>query len=601
MTSVEYIDEDINGIYLRLREVPAEDVTVSCDLANSNSIKMELKCYSAAPFFIGRLAPDSSYNISSAMENEVTEVSKIYYRGEEKEEWFKRLSIYNDTTEKYILNKLLRKNTKRAWIGKIYEIYLDNRVDELNNILKNVLEKTVNDYNNTVLANNSKNIDEVIRLDNKSANFKLIYDNFIPENSISVMITSFNSNAVNIEERLLVHDKLKKKSIERKIGKGIYNIEVADEENGRTLYNYIYVSFGNDDSNEKYNVNLTEIEEQKKSILDSDYLLGAYDQFKDEDEKRILMNFDSYGYAGSVYSNLPKISLSDNKISVSNWDDSLIDCHICFSEEESLYRKNTEYRTVYCSYSYHDNVLRLSALQDRNFEEELDIQMLNFNNERYYYWVEDRNNVRISKIGTIDFSMQDNTDYNKIYADLVWKKIIKIFSRIMNVESKEYIILRSVLDIIGNNEDLAYIKMQDYTEQETTLRCDDSDIFYKIVYAIESCFMIYDNNYDYDMMPTAIYKPAYNNLIWDLCNDSCCIVFKYFRIKDSHDYYMNYFDCLDIEAATFGLRTGNVEVCQIYNKKNKKLSDFIMFYHKGHENMPRMITNTVRVETINGL
>ena len=98
--------------------------------------------------------------------------------------------------------------------------------------------------------------------------------------------------------------------------------------------------------------------------------------------------------------------------------------------------------------------------ENRNFEEELDIQMLNFNNERYYYWVANGNNTRVSKIGTIDFSMEDKTDYNKIYADLVWKKITKTFSSIMNTASKEYVFLISVLDTISSTENLAYTKMQ---------------------------------------------------------------------------------------------------------------------------------------------
>lgn len=601
MTSVEYIDEDINGIYLRLREVPSEDVTVSCDLADSNSMKMELRCYSATPFFIGRLVPDSYYNISSEMGNEVPENTKIYYRGEEKEEWFKRLEIFDDLTEKYILKKISNKDRKRVWIQKIYETYLDNRADELNSVLKNVLEKVVNDYNNTILANNSRNVDEIIKLDNKSANFKLRYDNYVPENTVSVAIAPYNSELTISGENLVIHSKFNKDIIERKIGKGIYSVEISDEENRKTLYNYIYLSFGDEDSDEKYKNNLTEKEEHKDSILDSNYILGAYDQFKDENEKRILMNLDSRGYAGSVYANLPKISLSDNKMTVTYWDDTLDSCHICFSEEDCLYNKNAEYRTIYCNYSYRDNIALLSMFENRNFEEELDIQMLNFNNERYYYWVANGNNTRVSKIGTIDFSMEDKTDYNKIYADLVWKKITKTFSRIMNTESKEYVFLRSVLDTISNTENLAYTKMQNLIEQEVTLRCNDSDMFYKIIYAIESCFLLYDDNYDYDMMPIATYKPAYNNLVWSLCNDDCYIVFKYLKIKEPRDYYTSFVCCLDPEIASFNIHPGNVEICQIYNRKNGKLSDFVMFYYKGHENTPRMITNTVRVETINGL
>lgn len=601
MISVEYFDEDINGIYVRLREVPSEEITVKCGLRDSNSIKMEVKCYSTAPLFIGRFVPDSYYIVSSENDNGEKQSSSMFYRGEEKEEWFKRLEIFDDLTEKYILKKISNENRKRTWIQRIYEIYLDNRVDELNSVFKNVLEKTVNDYNNTILANNSRNIDEIIKLDNKSANFKLCYDNYVPENTISVAITPFDSEPIISRENLVVHSKFNKNVIERKIGKGIYSVEVSDEENGRTLYNYIYLSFGDEDSDEKYKNNLAEREEYKSSILDSNYILGAYDQFKDENKKRILMNLDSYGYAGSIYANLPKISLSDNKMTVTYWDDTLNSCHICFSEEDCLYNKNAEYRTIYCNYSYHDNVVQLSMFEDRNFEEELDIQMLNFNNERYYYWVADGNNTRISKIGTIDFSMEDKTDYNKIYADLVWKKITKTFSRIMNIESKEYVFLRSVLDTISSTENLAYTKMQNLIEQEVTLRCNDSDMFYKIIYAIESCFLLYDDNYDYDMMPMATYKPAYNRLVWNLCNDDCYMMFKYLKIKEPRDYYTNFLCCFDPEITSFSIHPGNVEICQIYNRKNGKLSDFVMFYYKGHENTPRMITNTVRVETINGL
>lgn len=601
MISVEYFDEDINGIYVRLREIPSEEITVKCGLRDSNSIKMEVKCHSTVPFFIGRFVPDSYYIVSSENDNGEKQSSSIFYRGEEKEEWFKRLEIFDDLTEKYILKKISDKNRKRAWIQRIYEIYLDNRVDELNSVFKNVLEKIVNDYNNTILANNSRNIDEIIKLDNKSANFKLRYDNYVPENTISIAIIPFDREAIISGENLVIHSKFNKNIIERKIGKGIYSVEVSDEENGRTLYNYIYLSFGDEDSDEKYKNNLAEKEEHKSSILDSNYILGAYDQFKDENEKRILMNLDSHGYAGSVYANLPKISLSDDKMAVTYWDDTLNSCHICFSEEDCLYNKNAEYRTVYCNYSYHDNVAQLSMFEDRNFEEELDIQMLNFNNERYYYWVADGNNTRISKIGTIDFSMEDKTDYNKIYADLVWKKITKTFSRIMNTESKEYVFLRSVLDTISSTEDLAYTKMQNLIEQEVTLRCNDSDMFYKIIYAIESCFLLYDDNYDYDMMPMATYKPAYNRLVWNLCNNDCYMVFKYLKIKEPRDYYTNFLCCFDPEIVSFSIHPGNVEVCQIYNRKNGKLSDFVMFYYKGHENTPRMITNTVRVETINGL
>lgn len=601
MISVEYFDEDINGIYVRLREVPSEEITVKCGLRDSNSIKMEAKCHSTALLFIGRFVPDSCYIVSSENDDGEKQSSSMFYRGEEKEEWFKRLEIFDDLTEKYILKKISNENRKRVWIQRIYEIYLDNRIDELNSVFKNVLEKTVNDYNNTILANNSRNIDEIIKLDNKSANFKLRYDNYVPENTISVAITPLDSEPIISGTNLVIYSKFNKNVIERKIGKGIYSVEVSDEENGRTLYNYIYLSFGDEDSDEKYKNNLAEKEEYKSSILDSNYILGAYDQFKDENEKRILMNLDSHGYAGSVYANLPKISLSDDKMTVTHWDDTLNSCHICFSEEDCLYNKNAEYRTIYCNYSYHDNVAQLSIFEDRNFEEELDIQMLNFNDERYYYWVADGNNTRISKIGTIDFSMEDKTDYNKIYADLVWKKITKTFSRIMNTESKEYVFLRSVLDTISSTENLAYTKMQNLIEQEVTLRCNDSDMFYKIVYAIESCFLLYDDNYDYDMMPMATYKPAYNRLVWNLCNNDCYMVFKYLKIKEPRDYYTSFLCCFDPEIASFSIYPGNVEVCQIYNRKNGKLSDFVMFYYKGHENTPRMITNTVRVETINGL
>ncbi len=601
MTSIEYFDEDINGVYVRLREIPLEEVTVKCGLKDSNSIKMEAKCDSTRLLFIGRLVPDSYYNISSESENESLQSCSIFYRGEEKEEWFKRLDIYDDITEKYILNKISKKDKKRIWIWSIYKAYLDNKNDELDSVFKKVLEKVINDYNNTAFANNSRDVDEIIKLNNRSANLELCYYNYIPENTVSITIASFDSDPIDSYLGLINNSKLNKNIVKRKLGKGLYSIGLINEETGRTLYDYIYISFGNEDSDEKYKNNLAKEEEYKNSILDSKYILGAYDQFKNEDEKKILMNLDSYGYAGSVYTNLPKINLSDNKITVEYWDDRLAPCHICFSEEDCLYDKGTEYRTVYCNYNYHDNVVLLSIFENRNFEEELDIQMLNFNNERYYYWIENKDNTRISKIGTIDFSLKDKTDYNKIYADLVWKKITKTFSRIMNVESKEYVFLRSVLDTISNTEDLAYKNMQNFIEEEITLRCDDSDMLYKVVYAIESCFLLYDDNYDYDMMPIATYKPAYNHLVWNLCNDECYMIFKHLRIKETRDYYVGFLDCFNSASVLFNIHTGNVEICQVYNKKNGKLSDFVMFYYKGHENAPRMITNTVRVETINGL
>ena len=62
-----------------------------------------------------------------------------------------------------------------------------------------------------------------------------------------------------------------------------------------------------------------------------------------------------------------------------------------------------------------------------------------------------------------------------------------------------------------------------------------------------------DDNYDYDMMPIATYKPAYNNLVWSLCNDDCYIVFKYLKINVPRDYYTSFVCCLDPEIASFNI------------------------------------------------
>ena len=394
--------------------------------------------------------------------------------------------------------------------------------------------------------------------------------------------------------------------MKKKLATGLYSIDIRNAEDGSTIYSYLYVSFGLDDSNTKYNSEITNLDNKNSSLIDSNFILGSNDSFESSEEKNILMNLANYKAYGNPIMPLLKLNLTASKIlSVATDTEEievylgwLSDAHICFAEEDTLYIKNANYRKLYLSYRYSDDTIRVSPYADRNFEAEVDTNFLNFNNEKYYYWIANSNEIRISNVGVIDFSLEDEKDYNVIYAKLIWKQILKVFPKVIDTDTTEYIFLRTVIDSI-DTDNLAYVNMLDLLEQKITNICEDKDIFYKVILAAENCFMLYDKNYDYDFVDYVIYKPSYHSINWQAFIKNYILVTKTFQLKD-RIMDLSYWNVENTFLDDHRLGSSNITILQAVSLDEKR-SDFIMFYYKGKENLPRLITNTIRVETINGI
>lgn len=599
MSNYYYIKENANEVWLRrkIAQYDGNQITLRCIDYYSSTWSETTDALGYVQF--SRLTPNSEYIIASS-EDDYSPQKTLYYRGETKEEWFQRLGIDINNNKK-ILAKLSDKDATRDWITNIYWQYQNEDMEDVKSNLQQILELLISDYNNTILRNNSDE-DDIVRVDSSRANLEIIYDNYVPENSISISIkNSYSGNYI------YNNCKFDSQTIKRKLSTGLYDIDVKNTEDGSIIYPYMYISFGYDDSNEKYNNEKTNLENKNSSLIDSNFILSSDDNFEDLEEKNILMNLASCKAYGNPILPLPKLSISTDKIlSISSEENILLDSnficlrkiHICFAEEDTLYNKNVNYRKLYLSYSYIDNTITISPYFDRNFEAEINTNFLNFNNEKYYYWIADDNEIRLSNIGVIDFSLEDEKDYNEIYAKLIWKQILKIFPKVMNTSTTEYAFLRSVIDSI-DIDNLAYINMLNLLEQKITNACEDKDIFYKVILAAQNCFMLYDKNYDYDFVDYVTYRPSYHDTNWQMTIDNCIFETKSFSLK-SRSAEIFHRSIEDAFLSNCYIGSDNITIFQAISPAEKR-SDFIMFYYKGKENLPRLITNTIRVETINGL
>lgn len=599
MFNYYYIQESANEVYFKRKVIQNDDITISLRCTDFYSSTWSESTDVIGHVSFSRLTPNSMYIITSSEDNYTTQ-KMLYYRGETKEECFQRLGIDINSNKK-ILAKLSDKETTRDWIGNIFKQYQNEETEEIKSNLQQILELLISDYNNTVQHNNSDE-DDIVKVDSSKPNLEIIYDNYIPESSIGVSINNSLTGSC-----VYNNCKFDNRIIKKKLVTGLYDINIKDIEDGSIIYPYMYISFGYDDSNAKYNKEITNLNDKNSSIIDSNFILGSNDSFESSEEKNILMNLANYKAYGNPILPLPKLSISADKIlSILTDEDTILDydlfylcnAHICFAEEDTLYNKNANYRKLYLSYRYSNNAITISPYSDRNFETQINTNFLNFNNEKYYYWIADSNEVRLSNIGIIDFSLEDDKDYNAVYAKLIWKQILRIFPKIVDTSTAEYNFLRTVIDSV-DTDNLAYINMLNLLEYKIVNTCEDKDVFYKAILAAENCIMMYDKNYDYDFIDYVAYKPSYHSIDWQAIVDNYILTSKSLSLKKRSMEVFHY----DVEHAFFDncrIGSDNITIFQAISNTRKR-SDFIMFYYKGKENLPRMITNTIRVETINGL
>ena len=526
-----------------------------------------------------------NYIVECLKNNNLVSRFSFKFRGKTREELFISLNPNNDEE----IDKIFSKIPSDIKYIKDITKYLYN----LNN--KECLINFINYYNN--LSNYYNHGIENFTLKLDKPNFTIIYDNYLDDNDITLDIIDLNK-----EHQEPIFLKFNNKEISRKLLSGLYKVIIYNKE--EILQNLLYIYFNDDYSNESFKTTLRFLKEKEEKRTESNKILGFNDDFKTEEERQILNILESFYNKRALFP-APTIKIEKNNLYL-RFDNEYIDnalfitkyideiskfksVYLFMSEEDQLYNDNANYRKI-----------GLNNLSKNNGGEILlidNIDELNLNNERYYFWIACDNSIKLSGLYTLDISNSDSKDYNWLFYKRIYKIVLNNLSRFINVNYNSYSFVYNLMyRIINSEESHASLDIKHYLIQETlNSNLDEIDKTH-IIYSIMSCFVEHYDNYDFSFHGNIIYKPNYKEIKTELKENEICIntILNKRKISGRNFYNINNLNEYRIDKDKYN-------IFQFLDLNTFKLSDYIMFYFKDNQLMPIIYNNTIEVNTVYGL
>ena len=505
---------------------------------------------------------------------------------ETKNEYFDK--VLNGIDEK---SQILLDNLKTdSWLPEIYKNFLNNKNTDYTNTYLDIIDKLIDNQNNMMdYMNLSDGLNT--KLSNKHIlNINLGDQNYFNSNDyILVNKVSYepeyieNNNIYGFEEAILnipIEDPL---NININLDEGLYYISIY-KRNSLVRSYWIRIKSAAEKA-EAFDTELDNIQKIETLKTDSMYYLSSEYQFESEEEQEIISTLE---YATAKYYMLPRPNLEyrDNILTLDSSD------NISFFETipKKIYLCGLEADSVYIGSTPH-KLLISNAIEYYNVRAHF------FNNERYYFNIQDEDGNVLSATTTLDLTNsnepEEAVDYNDKYERIQWNKYVKNLYSLLG-SNDNWGAIKTHLDryLLSNN--IGFENIKKYLEEQLL-----STLSYKynkladIIYSIEFCDLKYRLPKDRSYMKNQLYKRLYNSHVIP-AGDYILEITRINGTQISKEYKYQPDEALEIKVSD-----DMIILLRCIRLSDMKISDFVMYNNSGFGVPFRY--NSLEVEIQNGL
>lgn len=420
-----------------------------------------------------------------------------------------KVNVFNDSTrsmwttilgdeigekENKIIDVSLNTKLNENYLINLYLLYLENKTEDL----KEIYEKMINSYieYKNALNNQINGQDDLYVRINKKHILEILLDKEEPyfESGIGVEIFEFVDNDF-VQFDLF---NVKTFEIKRRLTRNLYKIYLYKD--GFIFRCFYYFSEGEEYDNNKFLDIITNNEKidnirHKNSII----LASEYNSMSD-DEKLVISGLEHANDGLLPLFNRPDILVEDDIINIVISDElhGFMKCndskyYLCAQTEDGIYDLKIKPKKI--------------PVKSKEFKILIGKDAI-FYHERYYFWVSDEKDNRLTNIHVYDF-FRNIESYDSLYDDIMIKQFGKKLNSVISEHQPEYwSTIKSVLDSFVGGDNLKDMSFKEYFVRNIPNASP------RLIYLVWLCYYKFYAKKDRNYLKKQVYKDRYNEHVF---------------------------------------------------------------------------------------
>lgn len=352
-----------------------------------------------------------------------------------------------DDDAKLIFSKYMDKIDSSSFELSLYRVLCEAEDEYEYSILKEVLYKAIDQYNNEQLLLNRQT--DAFRIYISHSHLLVAVGNNDTE-FISDMYLKLENVGIGSLNELIV--KITEPTFSKRLPDGLYRLGFYQKD--RLIYEYYFYA-NSADGYERYESILASLEEKKARNLSSISNLPSDWVYSSLEEEKVLVNLCGFNDESALFAR-PHLQYLDGLIEITLKEDILdylktVTMHryyLCAVKEEDIYNKKI-------------TPIRIEITGDGLI---FNPWKYMFKEAPYYFYLADENNIRISEVSYLDLSIEqkadeDIKDYNNSFQRASWGRFTKNLYDIVAEEKPElWPTIKNTIDAALLAEEIGYTK-----------------------------------------------------------------------------------------------------------------------------------------------